>query len=175
MAVSYINLVGTREAPDKTIRYQIQTNWNSANITGTITPVFQSATEEPDYMADDDRANENIITVTWISDDRDDSSNEPNGDSVHHWKHILRIDIWAEDMTRLLEFCDEVNRILWTVSPNSATRLVKSDTTNSEADYFEQSEIKFERIMDNEGKNNIIDMKPSTSGILEIHYRKKKT
>lgn len=173
MAVSFINLVGSREAPDKIIRYTLQTNWTAGNITGTITPLFQSASEEPDYIADDDLANEDIITVTWIGDERvDNSQNEPNGDTVHHWKHILRIDIYAQDMTRLLQFCDEVNNILWTVAPNSGTRLVKSDSSNSEIDYFEESEITFDRVDPPEGT---IDFKPSTTGVLEAHFRKKKT
>lgn len=173
MTVSYINLVGSREAPDKIIRYNLSNSWTASNITGTITPLFQSASEEPDYVADDDMSNEDIITVTWLGDERiEDSDNEPNGDSVHHWKHILRVDVYAQDMTRLLEFCDEVNRIFWELAPNSGTRIDKSDGSDSEIDYFEKSEITFDRIDPPEG---MIDFKPSTTGILEAHFRKKKT
>ena len=173
MTVIYLNLSGTREAPDKTIRYRLETHWTAANITGTITPKFQSAYEEPDYIADDDRTNEDIVSVSWLLGERVfDSENEPNGDSIHHWKHILRIDVWAQDMLRLIEICDEINRILWEYAPNSGTRLLKSDGANSEADYFEKSEITFERI---EPDRDGIDFKPSTSGILEIHFRKAKS
>lgn len=148
------------------------TYWNSAN-TSSITPLFQSASEEPDYIADDDRANEDIVTTTWLIDEKStDSQNEPNGDSVHHWKHVIRIDVYAQDLNKLLLFCDEINRILWEYAPNSSTRLVKSDTSNAEGDYFETSEISFERI---EPENNRIDFKPSTSAILEIHFRKSKS
>lgn len=173
MTVTYINLSGTRESPDKTLRYRLQTHWTAANITGTITPIFQSAYEEPDYIADDDRANEDIVTITWLADQRiEDSTNEPNGDSIHHWIHILRIDVWAQDTLRLNEICDEINRIIWEYAPNSGTRLLKSDGANSEADYFEKTEITFERV---EPVKSGIDFKPSTTGILEIHYRKAKS
>lgn len=172
MTVTYINLSGTREAPDKTVRYRLQTHWDNTN-TSSITPLFQSGSEEPDFRADDDMANENIVTVTWLLDERvADSENEPNGDSIHHFKHVLRIDVWAESIGLLLLFCDEINRVLWEYSPNSGTRFLKSDGANSEADYFEKTEISFEQI---EPQNDGINFKPSTSGILEIHFRKAKS
>ena len=170
MAVTFINLSGAREPPDKTIRYLLTTYWTASN-TSSITPIFQSASEEPDYIANDDLVNEDIIAVTWIADQKA-NDNEPNGDSIHHWKHVLRIDIWAQTVPILLLFCDEVNRILWDYAPNSGTRLVKSTGANAEGDYFEESEITFERI---DPEEQTIDFKPSMSGILEIHFRKHKS
>jgi hypothetical protein len=174
LTVSYINLVGTREAPDKTVRYRLQTHWTAANITGTITPTFQSSYEEPDSVITDDFTDQDNIGVTWLLDQRiEDSENEPNGDSIHHFKHIIRIDVWAQDMLRLNEICDEINRILWEYSPNSGTRFLKSDETASEADYFEKTEISFEQV-EPESRGSI-NFKPSTTAILEIHYRKAKS
>ncbi|MFB5646211.1 MAG: hypothetical protein ACE5R3_06420 [Nitrosopumilaceae archaeon] len=173
MPVSYVNLSGTRELPDVTMRALVEDNWTAANITGTITPVFQSATEEPDFLAEDDLSDDNLITFTWVGDERvdDPDNNEPNGDSIHHFRHIVRVDIWAEDMVRLRDFMDEVNNIIWSNSPNSATRLNKSDASASETDYFTNAGVDFDRIE----PETDVDFKPSVSGIIELHYRKNKT
>lgn len=170
MTVTFINLVGSREAPDKTIRYGLQTNWSFAN-TLNKTPVFNSDSEEPDMRAEDDLSDENMVTIRWLLSERDpDKSNEPNGNTIHHWKHRLVVDIWGETMHMALLIQDEVNRILWEISPDNDTPLVKSDGSNSEADYFERDEIDFERI----GNTSRMDNRASFAGILEIHFRKLK-
>lgn len=170
MTISYSGLVGTREAPDQTIRALLENNWNNTN-TRLKTPKFQSDSEEPDFIADDDSTAVNLITVRWLISFRDESVNEPNGDTVHHWKHRLAIGVWGENMSTALLLCDEINRILWTFAPLNATRLDKSDGSDSEADYFERTEIDFERV----APQSLIDNKPSFEGILEIHFRKIKT
>ena len=170
MAVTYLNLVGAREAPDKTIRALLQNNWNAAN-TLSKTPTFQSDTEEPDVIAGEDYTDENQVAVRWLSTQRDESANEPNGDTIHHWFHRLAIGTWGETMPMSLLINDEVNRIIWQFRPSNNTVLNKSDATASEADYFEKTEIDFERI----APASLIDNKPSFEGILEIHFRKLRT
>jgi hypothetical protein len=171
LPITFINLVGAREAPDKIIRFRLQTNWLSAN-TLSKTPVFQSDSEEPDALAENDYADENMVTVRWIKTERQsDKANEPNGDTIHHWIHTLVIDLWGESMAMALLMQDEINRILWTISPNNNTPLLKSDGSSSEADYFTETEILFERI----APNSKIDNRPSFAGTLEINFRKLKT
>ena len=171
VTIGFVRLEGNREAPDKTIRYLLSTNWNQVN-TDNKTPVFQSDTEEHDYMATDDMADENLVTVRWLLDKRiDNKNNEPNGDTVHHWMHVLAIDLWGESMYMAMLMQDEINRILWEFRPSNDTRLSKSDGNDSEADYFEKDEIDFERVQP-EAKN---DVRPSFGAILEIHYRKSRT
>jgi len=173
MAVSYVNLVGTRENPDKTIRALLEDNWDDTNITGAITPTFISDTEEPDFLARDDFSDVNLVTVSFVSTDRiDDSEDEPNGDSIHQFEHIVRIDFWVEDMVLSQEFIDEINRILWEFRPNGATRLNKSDASASEADFFDKTDLTFERIEPEEPEN---DPRPSWQAELIIMFRKNKT
>ena len=171
MTVTFLNLVGSREPPDKTIRYRLSVNWNNAN-TLSKSPTFQSDSEEPDVMATDDMADENLVTVRWLSSFREpDPENEPNGDTIHHWKHRLAIDLWGETQTMALLMQDEINRIIWEIAPKNNVALVKSDGSNSEADYFEKNEIDFQRIQ----PESKIDNRPSYGGILEIHFRKLKS
>lgn len=171
MVISFINLVGAREAPDKTIRYLLATNWVAANTLGK-TPTFQSDTEEPDVMASNDFADENVVTIRWFSDERTrDPNNEPNGDTIHMWTHHLAIDLWGETMQMALLMGDEINRILWQFRPSNNTVLNKSDSTASEADYFVKDEITFDRI----SPESKIDNRPSFGGLLDIVYRKLRT
>lgn len=171
MAVTYLRLSGSREEPDKTIRALLEDNWNDSN-TNSLTPEFQSAAEEPDSNVINDMEKHNLVTVDWIEDEKVEESNmEPNGDTIHHWKHILLIDVYAESMSDGLLFQDEINRILWENAPDNDTRLPKSDAADSEADYFEHSEITFGRI---EPEGDIDDI-PEWQGQLMIHYRKRKS
>lgn len=173
MAISYLNLSGTRENPDKTIRALIQDNWVDTNITGIITPTFISDTEEPDFMARDDQSDVNLVAVSFVSTERvEDSEDEPNGDSIHQFRHIVRIDFWVEDMVLSPEFIDEINRILWDNRPSGATRLSKSDGSDSETDFFEKTDITFERIEPDDPDN---DPRPSWQGELVMMFRKNKT
>ena len=169
--VSYVNLVGSREAPDKTIRALLQNNWVAGNTLGK-TPVFQSESEEPDINIADDYADENQVTIAWFLSQRvQDQANEPNGDSIHHWMHRLVVNSYGETMAMALLMIDEINRIIWQFSPNGGTRLNKSDGSSSEADYFERTEIHFERI----APKSAIDNRPNFEGVLEIHFRKHKS
>lgn len=171
MTISFINLVGVREAPDKTIRYLLATNWLTVN-TLNKSPVFQSDSEEPDTIATNDYTSENLVTVRWLEDKKDEKmTNEYNGDTIHSWRHKLAIDFWGETMQMALLMGDEINRILWQFRPSNNTVLNKSDGTASEADNFVADEITFERI----GPESKVDSRPSFAGILEINYRKLRT
>lgn len=171
MAVSFTNLSGTRENLDKTIRYHLQTNWTAAN-TSSITPKFESDTESTDNMARQDDAHLNSIKVNLFSRERvKDANMDFNGDDKHTWSFKLLIEIQGESLSVMTQLEDEVNRILWTLAPNSGTRLVKSDSANSEAAFFEDSEVTFNRI-DPNGED---DYTPISQGELVIFYYKVKT
>lgn len=171
MAITFTNLSGTRENLDKTIATLLSNNWTAANITGTITPKFENDTSAPDYIAKEDKSSLNMINVNFISRTRMNDF-DSNGDSKHAWKQELRIGIMGETLSVLTQMEDEVNRILWTYAPNGGTRLNKSDTSASEAAYFEQSEIEFFRIgPDNEEE----DYTPASEGTLLIIYYRLKT
>ena len=171
MVVSFTNLVGSRENLDKTIRYHLQTNWTSAN-TSSITPVFESDTESIDGFARQDDSYLNNIRVNLFSRERTkDLELDFNGDDKHTWKFKLLVEVQAETLSLMTLFEDEINRIIWTLSPNTGTRLVKSDATNSEAQFFEDSEITFNRIE----PNSKDDYTPISQGELVIFYSKIKT
>ena len=171
MAVSFTNLSGTRENLDKTIRYRLQANWTPAN-TSSITPVFESDTESSDNLARQDDSYLNNIRINLFSRERiKDAEMDFNGDDKHTWKFKLLIEVQAETLSLLTLFEDEINRILWTLSPNSGTRLLKSDGANSEAEFFEDSEISFNRI-EPESKD---DYTPISQGELVIFYSKIRT
>ena len=171
MAISFVNLVGAREEPDKIIRALLENQWTRANVKNVLVK-FQSDSEEPDFISGDDNTNMNLVGVRWLITERvKNKENEPNGDTIHHYIHRLAINVWGETMNVALLMCDEVNRILWENRPGNSVRLDKSDGDDSEADYFEETEIDFERIE----PDNPIDPKPSFEGILEIHFRKRKT
>lgn len=172
MTITLLNLSGAQEGPDKTIRALLENNWDNSN-TSSVTPTFMSDTEEPDFLARDDMSDNNLVGVSWVADERvEDSEDEPNGDTIHHWKHILRIDFWADSLNLAREFQQEINRILWENAPDNATRLVKSDASDSEADRFEKTELTFERI-EPESED---DHRPSfQTEDLQIHFRKRQT
>ena len=83
----------------------------------------------------------------------------------------VSFDILAENLEILGLFEDEVNRIIWERSPSNSTRLVKSNGANSEAQFFENSEIEFDRI-EPEGD---LDTNPSSQGFLLIVWYKDKS
>ena len=56
MAVTFTNLVGSRENLDKTIADLLSDNWTASNITGTRTQYFASDPDEPDQLAKPDGA-----------------------------------------------------------------------------------------------------------------------
>lgn len=169
MTVSFTNLSGTRENLDKTIRYTLQTNWTSANVSN-ITPKFESDTEEADAMAMPDDSVLNVVRVNLFSRERSKEM-DVNGDDKHKWIFRLLIEIQAESLTILTKIEDEINRILWNLAPNSSTRLYKSDGSASEAAYFENSEITFNRI----SPQSETDFTPVSQAELEICYFRIKT
>ena len=172
MTVTFTNLSGSRENLDKTIRHLIQTNWTAGNITHTITPNFESDTEEPDQLAQPDDASLNTILVNYISRTRFDPDNmDFNGDNKHSWICTLLIQCRAESLQVMLDMEDEVNRILWENRPNSADRLNKSDSSPSEIAWFEDDEVEFFRV-DPESED---DQTPTSEGELKMVYFKVKT
>lgn len=172
MTVSFTNLVGTRENLDKTIRDLLQDNWTAANISGTITPQFESDTESPDQLARSDNSSINAVRIGFAGRERykpDDL--DFNGDDKHSWFTRLLIEVQGESLTVMTQMEDEVNRILWTYAPNSSTRLNKSDATASEAAFFEDTEILFQRLE----PDTDVDQFPTSQGELIIVYFKRKT
>ena len=172
MTITFTNLSGTRENLDKTIADLISDNWTASNITGTITPVFSSDTDEPDQLARPDGS--------WVAEVRVNYSNrlkyesdefEFNGDDKHAWVCTCFIEIQGESLQILLELEDEVHRILWENRPNGATRLNKSDSTASEVAFFEDSEPEFERLEPEEE----VDQTPTSQAELKMIYFKIKT
>jgi len=172
MAVTWLNLVGTRENLDETIRNLLQTNWTKANTDNTL-PQFESDTRQPDNLATDDDTGTHKIYCRFsgreqiFSDD-----NTPNGDSIHRFIVRILIDIYGDSVDQLTLFEDEVNRILWENRANNANRINKVDGTASEIAMFENTEIQFERI---EPPEDAIDESPSSQGELEIWVYKNKT
>jgi len=172
MAVAWLNLVGTRENLDETIRNLLQENWTTANTEGVL-PDFESDTRQPDNLATDDDTGVHKIYCRFSGREKiDGDENIPNGDSIHRFIARVLIDIYADSLTQLLKFEDEVNRILWEKRPNNSTRIDKVDNTASEIAMFETSELQFERI---EPEENTIDQSPSSQGELEMWVYKSKT
>ena len=84
MAITFTNLSGSRENLDKTIRDLLEDNWTAGNITGTITPDFESDTEQPDQLARPDGAGLNVVRINYVSRTRMDPDNfDVNGDNKH--------------------------------------------------------------------------------------------
>jgi hypothetical protein len=171
MTVTIRNLVGTRENFDKVLDYHLTTDWNSSN-TGGVTPDIENSTDDPDFLARQDFTGPNKIFINVSSRTRTtDSDNDPNGDGAHEWNTEVVFDVWAENLEILGFFEDEVNRIIWERSPDNSTRLVKSNGSNSEAQFFENSEVEFARI-EPEGE---LDTNPSSQGFLIIVWYKDKS
>lgn len=145
MTVTYSHLAGTFENTDKVIAYNIEQNWTNGNTDSTI-PRFENGTDEPDYRAQFDRAFPNAVLVNTIDLDFTENDDEVNSDTVHSVKEEILVTIIAESRKMRVLMENEVNRILWELAPNTATRVVKSDTTNSHIDRFEKSEISFSQI-----------------------------
>ena len=171
MTVSIRYLSGTRENFDKVIDYHLTTDWNSSN-TGGITPDIENSTDDPDFMARQDYTGPNKIFINVSSRTRTtDSENDPNGDGSHEWNTEVVFDVWGENLEILGLFEDEINRIIWERAPSNSTRLVKSNGANSEAQYFQNSEVEFARI-EPEGE---LDTNPSSQGFLTIVWFKDKS
>ena len=171
MAVTFINLSGSRENLDKTIRYRLQTNWTASNVSN-ITPKFESDTEQSDSLARQDESALNVVRIGLFSRERvTDAEMEFNGDDKHAWVFKILIEVQAESLTIMTLIEDEINRILWTLSPNGATRLLKSDGANSEIAFFEDTEVAFNRI-EPESED---DYTPISQGQLVAYYYKLKT
>ena len=172
MTVTFTHLSGSRENLDKTIRALLENNWTASNITGTITPDFQSDTEEPDQLARPDNSYVNTIRVNYSSRTRYNPDDlDFNGDDKHAWLCTLFIECQGESLQVLLDLEDEVNRILWENRPNSATRLAKSGGADSEVAFFEDSEVEFERL-EPEAED---DQTPTSQAELKLVYFKTKS
>jgi hypothetical protein len=172
LTITFTNLSGTRENLDKTIRDLLQDNWTAGNITGTITPIFASDTEEPDQLARPDYAALNEVRVNWVSRKRyNEDDFDTNGDYKHAWVQEVFIEVQGESLLVMVDMEDEVHRILWENRPNGATRLNKSDATASEVAFFEDSEPEFERL-EPDSEN---DQTPTSQATLRMIYYKTKT
>ena len=172
MTITFTNLSGSRENLDKTIRYLIENNWTAGNITGTITPNFESDTEEPDQLARPDDSALNVVRVNYVSRTRMDPDDfDFNGDDKHAWMCTVFIEVQGESLQVMMDMEDEVNRILWENRPNSADRLNKSDSSASEVAWFEDDEVEFNRLEpDTED-----DQTPVSQGELKMVYFKVKS
>jgi len=172
MTVTFRNLSGARENLDKTIRKLLSDNWNSVN-TNSLTPDFESDTEEPDFLARVDETGPNKCYISWILRQRTDDVEEVEalGDSIHLWEELIVVELNAESLSNLTLFEDEVNRIIWENRPNGATRLAKSDAADSHIEYFDKSELSFERI-EPEDENDVV---PKSNAELTGFYYKNKT
>lgn len=172
MTITFTNLSGARENLDLTIKDLLSDNWTAGNITGTITPTFTCDTEEPDYLARKDNSDLNAIRVQLFSRERyNKDDTDVNGDDKHTWVCKLLIQVQAESLVVMTQMEDEVNRILWESRPNNNTRLPKSNGSNSEVAYFEDSEIEFNRV-EPEDEN---DDTPSSEAQLFCIYYKTRT
>jgi len=182
MVVTIRHLSGTREPLDIVIAAQLNGNWDSSNITDTVTPTIEALTYIPSLNVEEDFATDpNIIKVSAIRRYRtDDDEEEPLGDDSHTWYTDVVIDIWAEGIVLLQEFEDEINRILWEIRPNENDRLKKSDgvqstlavgTANSEVEFFDKTEIEFEFL----GNDDESAGRVSSTGTLKCGWFKLKT
>ena len=172
MTVTFTNLSGSRENLDKTVRALLEDNWTASNITGTITPDFQSDTEEPDQIARPDNSYVNVIRVSYVSRSRFDvTALDFNGDGKHAWITTVYIECQGESLQVMMDMEDEVNRILWENAPNGSTRLAKSGGADSEVAFFESSEIEFQRL-EPESED---DQTPTSQGELKMVYYKTKS
>ena len=172
MTVTLGNLVGTRENLDKTIRGLLETNWTAGNITGTITPLFESDTEEPDQLARPDGSTLDSIRINYSSRQKWESDElDTNGDDKHNWVCIVFIEVQGQSLTIMQDMEDEVNRILWENRPNGSTRLDKTDGNDSEVSFFEESELEFERLEPESDD----DQTPRSQAELRMVYFKTKT
>jgi len=182
MTVTIRHLVGTREPLDIVIAAHINEQWDSSNITNTITPTIECISYIPSHNIEEDFSTDpNMIKVSAVVRKRiDDDEDEPHGDYSHYWQTEVVIDIWAENIVNLQEFEDEVNRILWEIRPNENTRLKKSDgvqatlasgTDDSEVESFNNTEVDFEFI----GTDDDVAGTVTSQGTLICNWFKLKT
>jgi hypothetical protein len=182
LTVTIRHLQGTREPLDIVIAAHLTDNWDSSNITDTVTPTIEALTYIPSYNVEEDYAtNPNIIKVSVLRRFRvEDDEHEPLGDDSHNWQTELQIDVWAETPILLQEFEDEINRILWEIRPNENTRLKKSDgvqatlsagSQDSEIESFEKTEVDFEFL----GTDDDSAARVSSTATLTVNWFKLKT
>ena len=182
MTVTLRHLSGTREPLDIVIGAHLQDNWDTANITDADTPVIEPITYLPQMDVDEDYAvSANMIRISAVKRYRtDDDESEPHGDDSHYWKTDVIIDIWAESITKLQEYEDEINRILWEIRPNENTRLNKSDgveatlsvgASASEVESFDKTELNWEYLGTDEDNNGVV----SSQGVIICNWFKLKT
>lgn len=172
MTIAYINLVGTYEHPDLTIKYHLSTNWTSAN-TNSETPIFYSATGTnvsyswpKTFGTNEIHCNVDELEIL-LPDE------EANGNTYAGVKYLVYIDVFARDANLLKLFTKEVQRIIWELSPNSGTRLKKSNgTQDSSISRFGSPHIMFRK--DRKMEPNI-QLQPHASGVLEVIMHKLKT
>ena len=179
MTVTIRHLVGTREPMDITIAAQITDNWTAGN-TSSVTPTIEPLSYIPSMDVEEDfQTNPNMIKTSITNTERM-TEDEPLGDDSHYYRTEIVIDVWAETPTMLGLFQDEINRILWEVRPNGATRLKKSDgvngvlnvgTQNSEIETFEETELTWEYI----GADDEVNLRVSSQGLLQCNWFKLKT
>ena len=172
MTITYINLVGSYEHFDLTVKYHLEGNWVSGN-TNSETPVFYSATGTNvshswprTFGTNEIHCNEDIMQIPIPEE-------TINGNTYQGMKSIVYIDVFARDANLLKLFCLEINRIVWELSPNSATRLKKSNgTQNSPISRFDRNTLQFkkERLMEPNMK-----LQPHASTEIGIIWHKLKT
>jgi hypothetical protein len=173
MPVSFSHLVGDIESIDKTIWYHVTLEWDNSN-TNSITPVFENGIDEPDYIAQFDRSGPNKILFNSINKLTEDKSDqEVNSDTIHAVEEEILITIVAESREARYLFENEINRIIWELSPNSSIRLTKSgDVEDSHVDHFKKSEVQFNEI---ELPNNETAYLIGSEGTLTCIYYKFRT
>jgi len=141
MAITNLLLSGSWENFDKVIRFRLETDWTSAN-TQNRTPRFTSATDENVAFAWPNIASFGQNAVILNSDSTfPDPASKALGDSFQEMVTIVFIDIFAESFNLLRDMEREINRIVWEAAPNSATRIVKSDASDSPIHRFEEIQI----------------------------------
>lgn len=164
--------MGAWEHPDLTIKYQLSTNWTSAN-TNSETPIFYSATGTnvshswpKTFGTNEIHCNTDDLEILIPNE-------EANGNTYAGVKYAVYIDVFARDANLLKLFVREVQRIIWELSPNTATRLKKSDgVNNSPISRFESPHIMFKKERKMEPN---IQLQPHASGMLNIVMHKLKT
>lgn len=170
MTVTYVNLAGTYEHPDLTIKYHLDTNWNAAN-TNSEEPTYYSAAGTNVSHSWPRTFGTNEIHCN--TEEMESLIEEANGNTYAGVKYLVYIDIFARDANLLKLFIKEVQRIIWEISPNSGTRLLKSNgTQNSSISRFGSSHISFKKERSMEPN---IKLQPHASGVLEVIMHKVKT
>ena len=179
MTVTIRHLSGTREPLDIVIAAHINGNWDDTNTSST-TPTVEALSYIPSMNVDEDfMTAPNSVKISMIVTERM-TEDEPLGDDSHYYRTDVAIDVWAESPTMLQQFEDEINRILWEVRPNKATRLNKSDgvqgvlavgSSASEVESFEDTELRWEFL----GTDDDSALRVSSQATLQCNWFKLKT